>query len=42
MVAAPPGLSRPDYGLTADQQSRQRGKNWQLFLRSWQLDRNNP
>jgi hypothetical protein len=42
MVARPSGFTRPDYGLTADQQNRQRGKNWQLFLRSWQLDRDNP
>jgi hypothetical protein len=38
MVALPPGFTRPDYGLTADQQARQRHKNWQLFLRSWQLE----
>ncbi len=42
-VRALPGLARllelpatrPTYGLTPEQQTRQREKNWQLFLRSW-------
>ncbi len=32
----PAGFGRPTYGLVAEQQERQRQKNWQLFLRSWQ------
>ncbi|HEX2911783.1 MAG TPA: glycosyltransferase [Chloroflexia bacterium] len=36
-IEVPKNFTRPDYSLSAEQQERQRQKNWQLFLRSWQL-----
>ncbi len=38
MVERPVTFARPVYGLPPDQQERQRQRNWQLFLRSWQLE----
>ncbi|MDB5081217.1 MAG: hypothetical protein JWP00_3141 [Chloroflexi bacterium] len=38
MVERPANFARPVYGLPEEQQDRQRQKNWQLFLRSWQLE----
>ena len=38
MVERPANFARPIYGLPPDQQERQRQRNWQLFLRSWQLE----
>lgn len=37
LLSQPPGFKRADYGLSPEQQERQRHKNWQLFLRSWDL-----
>ncbi len=37
-VVERPATGRPTYGLTSEQQDRQRQKNWLLFLRSWQLE----
>jgi len=38
MVERPAGFARPVYGLSPEQQERQRQRNWQLFLRSWGLE----
>lgn len=37
VLERPASFSRPDFGLPADQYERQRQKNWQLFLRSWEV-----
>lgn len=36
-IERPASFVRPTYGLPPEQQERQRQKNWQTFLRSWQL-----
>ncbi len=38
MLERPTDFARPIYGLSEEQQEKQRQKNWQLFLRSWQLE----
>ncbi len=38
MLERPTDFARPVYGLSEEQQEKQRQKNWQLFLRSWQLE----
>ncbi len=39
LVNRPAGFSRPTYNLPPEELERQRQKNWNLFLRSWSLEK---